>query len=469
MLNVTTHPEHTYWKPVWTLINDFTLGEKQVKSKGDLYLPTSQHWTPEQYREYLELAPFTNFSSRTVNALLGAMFMKSPMIDLPESIQYLLNNADGRNNGLQQIIRRLAHEAVKLGRAGIFVDYPRVDVEEGARTITAEQSSNTKATMITYDAPAILDWEEDELGLTYILLEEPYRTRELSTAGLYMMKLRHRELALEDNRYIVRIYEQGAKVDEFVPEVDGKPLDYIPFFMVGAVNNDAECDTPPIYEIVSKNKTHYILEAEIMKNIRLMNSPFLVMSIGNLSPDKFMKANGLDNGEPLTFGVSRGLILGSGGKAEVLQAQANDMVQTKAKDVLQEAVMLGARLVTKGGSGRATAEQIRIETSAENAVINSISKNVEAAVLKALDTVQAFMSQTIELCVVSMNTEFYAQQADAQILMFAKDMMANSAGVFSPRDMFTLLKNSGLIDSNRTFEQVMNDSSDFLTQNPETE
>ena len=46
--------------------------------------------------------------------------------------------------------------------------------------------------------------------------------------------------------------------------------------------------------------------------------------------------------------------------------------------------------------------------------------------------------------------------------MFARDMLTHPAGVLSPEDMFTLLKNSGLIDSNRTIEDVMRDSKSFL-------
>lgn len=453
------HPEYRYYYHIWRMIDDFVLGEKQVKSRSTDYLPKTEDWSEEQYREYLEFAPFTNFTVRTINALLGAMFLKDPLVELPENVKYLESNADGQGNSLMQFVRRLALEAIKKGRSGVYVDFPRVEPEDGARAPTLAQTANLKAAINHYDALSILDWEEDDEGLTMVKLREFYRVDLGNFQRDYEEQIRY--LYLDEGVYRVQIHRGDNLHDEYTPtNANGQPFDFIPFFFNGAINNDASADNSPVYEIVSKNKTHYQIEAEIMRSIRMFSTPMMVVSTGDIPAQEFLRINDLEDGKPLKYGASRGLVVGSGGSAELLQAKANDMAQNKADKVLQEAMMLGARLVTRS-SGRATAEQIRIETSAENAVINSIAKNIERTIINAINCCQLFMQGSLDEVIFSMNTEFYAQSADAQILGFAKEMLSDPSQVFAPEDMLVLLKNSGLIDSNRTMDSIVRDAQQY--------
>lgn len=455
------HPEYSYFRDIWEMVDDFVLGEKQVKQQGTLYLPMTPDWSDEQYEEYLELAPFTNFTGRTINALQGAMFLKEPLIKLPRSIEYLKDNADGKGGSLAQVIRRTGQENFKKGRAGLYVDFPRAESNTYAAT------RDLQASIVHYDALNILDWDEDARGLTYVKLQEQYRHYDANMSWSY--KRRYRELRLVDGAYRVDVKDEGGQIeDSYVPMAQGQVLPFIPFQFVGSINNDSSCDTVPVYEIVSKNKTHFQIEAEIMRSIRLFNSPMLTLSIGDIPADQWMAINGLDNGGTLKFGGQRGLILGMQGDAKLLQLQENSLAQKKSSLVLEEAAMLGARLVTKS-SGRATAEQIRIETSAENAVINSIAKNIEDAYQRVLTWCQMFMSQTVEDIIFSMNTEFYVQNPDAQLLYFAKEMVADPSNTFAPHDMFELLKQSGMIDANRTFDQVFGEAEEYKETLPEIE
>ena len=456
-----THPEYNYYSSIWTMIDDFVLGEKQVKSKGATYLPLPLEWSMDQYVQHIEYAPFTNFTVRTINALLGAMFIRNPLIDLPEQIQYLLDNADGKGNSILQVVRRMSLEAIKKGRSGVYVDFPRVNADGGYRKLSIKETETLKASITLYDAQHIINWKEDDNGLTLVVLKEQVETQYEDFEP--RIETQYRVLRKSNGVYSVTLYFNNEIIDQYTPtDFTGNTFDFIPFFFNGSVNNDATCDNSPVYEIVSKNKTHYQLEAEIMRSIRLLGSPMLVVSVGDISAQQFLEINGLSDGSPLRFGASRGLILGQQGSASLLQAQANDMAQQKAKDVLQEAIMLGARLVTKGGSSRVTAEQIRIETSAENSVISAISKNVEHTVQKALECIQRFMGVTVDPTQFKMSTEFYAQTADAQVLMFAHSML--NSGMLAPSDMLDLLKNSGIVDTNRTLEQVREEAKTYLEE-----
>lgn len=453
------HPEYQYYYPIWTMIDDFVLGEKQVKAKGINYLPSHPDWNNATYLEFNELAPFTNFTVRTINALLGAMFIKNPAIRLPEPLEYLHENADGKGNGLLQVVRRMSLEAIKKGRSGVYVDFPRVEADEGFRRPAKVVTDGLEASVTFYDAANIINWKEDDTGLVLVVLKEVVETRYYDFEA--DLEIQYRVLRKIDGVYKVEVWHDFSIIDEYTPrDFNGNTFDFIPFFFNGSVNNEANCDNSPVYEIVSKNKTHYQLEAEIMRNIRLVGSPMMTVSIGDMSAQQFLEINGLGDGSPLKYGASRGLILGAQGSANLLQAQANDMAQTKADNILKEAIMLGARLVTKGGSGRATAEQIRIETSAENAVINSIAKNIEATMQKVLACVSRFMTGQELESQFTMSTEFYAQTADPQVLMFAKEMMMS--GLMAPSDMLELLKNNGLLDTNRSMASIMSEARTYL-------
>jgi len=457
------HPEYQYYAPIWTMIDDFVMGEKQVKERGILYLPFREKWTAQTYLDFKESAPFTNFTVRTINALLGSMFTKDPYVSLAEPINYLLDNADGRGNGLNQLVRRLGLETIKKGRAGVLVDYPRVLADSGERKPSIAQTENLKATIALYDGMKIINWKEDDKGLTLVVLAEIIETRYDDFEA--ELEIQYRVLRKVNGVYTVELWRDNVMTDSYTPrDARGKTFDTIQFFFNGSVNNDATCDSSPVYEIVSKNKTHYQLEAEIMRNIRLVGAPMLTISIGDMSPMQFLEINGMADGSPLEYGSSRGLILGAQGSANLLQATANDMAQTKADNVLKEAIMLGARLVTKGGSSRVTAEQIRIETSAENAVINSIAKNIEHTMIKVLSSVSLFMTGQILPSEFKMSTEFYAQSPDPQVLMFAREMLMS--GLLAPKDMLDLLKNSGLIDTNRTMADIMSEGKAYLDTLP---
>jgi hypothetical protein len=72
------------------------------------------------------------------------------------------------------------------------------------------------------------------------------------------------------------------------------------------------------------------------------------------------------------------------------------------------------------------------------------------------------MGVTVDPTQFKMSTEFYAQTADAQVLMFAHSML--NSGMLAPSDMLDLLKNSGIVDTNRTLEQVREEAKTYLEE-----
>jgi hypothetical protein len=108
-----THPQYELYKPVWTKTRDAVRGSVAVKEKRQLYLPVPDAESNDdrigsetlRYRQYLKRALFTNFTGRTKNALVGAAFRKPPVIEIPDGIDYLIDDATGDGLGMEQLAK----------------------------------------------------------------------------------------------------------------------------------------------------------------------------------------------------------------------------------------------------------------------------------------------------------------------------------------------------------------------------
>lgn len=94
---------------------------------------------------------------------------------------------------------------------------------------------------------------------------------EPSTAGGYHYATLYRELTLAPQPDGTRIYEQrvyredptGIPEEVLTPLIRGNPLRFIPFVFFGAFSNAADCEKPPILDIVDLNLKHYRTYAEL--------------------------------------------------------------------------------------------------------------------------------------------------------------------------------------------------------------
>ena len=89
-----------------------------------------------RYKNYLERACFVNFTGRTKEGLKGSLFRKDPEMDVPEGLEYLIDNADGAGESLISLTKDLAGEVISKCRYCLLVDFPSV---ESGLTLEQEQ------------------------------------------------------------------------------------------------------------------------------------------------------------------------------------------------------------------------------------------------------------------------------------------------------------------------------------------
>ena len=252
-----SHDQFANYIDVWTQVDDVLGGERAIKAKGELYLPMPNAHDKSQenkvrYEQYKNRALFFNATAKTLSALIGAVYRKKPVVELPDNIEYAKYNIDGNGVGIGQQSQRVTREVVSKGRCGILVDFPRVD---GEITIDRARRENLQAYSVVYEAKNIVNWLTERVGAvtklkTIVLAEEVESITSIFSSEVVAQ---FRVLHLDDDglyvQYVYKIDEKGDinEGEQIIPlDANGNRLTEIPFTFVGSENNDYSVDEAPL-------------------------------------------------------------------------------------------------------------------------------------------------------------------------------------------------------------------------------
>ena len=219
----------------------------------------------------------------------------------------------------------------------------------------------------------------------------------------------------------------------------------IPFTFIGATDNNATIDHAPLYDMSVINLTHYRNSADYE------DSCFF---IGQAQP----WISGLDTqwrdwmvDQKMYVGSRSPIMLPELGKFGIEQAQPNTLVKEAMDQKEAQMVALGARLVQKGQAIK-TATEAQADNEAEHSVLSLVVENVSEAYTAALGWAAQFMrvsgSPFIEI-----NRDFNEYTMDAQKL--TATVAAWQAGAIPLSDMLSSFKRAGIVDSERTDDDIM--------------
>ena len=131
------HPLYIEFSDDWTTMRDTYAGERIVKEAGAKYLsPTSGMQEDGMtnalasgslaYTAYKKRAYYPDIVSDAVEAMLGVMHHKPPVIELPPQMESMLESATQDNESLSMLLRRINEEQLTTGRLGLLADLPPV-------------------------------------------------------------------------------------------------------------------------------------------------------------------------------------------------------------------------------------------------------------------------------------------------------------------------------------------------------
>lgn len=461
----TQHPDYTAMVTQWKKGADCVSGQKAVHDAGKTYLPALTDQTDAEYLTYKLRALFVNYSWRSVSALVGMMFRKPMIVDVPESIKPLLDDVTMSGIGFYTLAQEAAIEIMTTGRDGILVDYP-VEGTEGM-TVAMAEAAGIRPIMARYPATSILNWKTERIGnatvLSMVVLKEeasvpdPENEYAHETEAWYrVLDLVKRRLEDQTDEYEGMKYRQRVfrindkKEDEQVgpdifPLMNGKPLDRIPFYFIGVLTTTPDVDDPPMIDLFDVNLDHYRLSADHKHGLHFGGLPTAVIS--GYTPE--------NKGDKLYIGSSSAWVFPDPqAKASYLEftGQGLKPIADEMEKDEQRMAILGARLLTAEKKATETSQTAQIHRAGESSVLSAIAHTISTGLTMALNTFCAWAGQPGDWS-VELNQEFMPPEVTPEELKGWMAAWLAGAPGFSDQGLFDLLKKRELIADDVTIEE----------------
>ena len=442
------NPEFDTYLGEWKKVTDCCEGQRAIKDATSTYLrPMEGVGVNEpRYLSYISRAVFVNFTGRTKEGLAGAIFRKEPEAEIPDQLDYLIENADGAGESLNSLAKDICGEVIAKGRHALLVDFPQL--EQGL-TLEQVQQIQPQASINRYTAENFINWNVSVVAgrklLTLAVLCELYDADE--DEFTYEVKKQYRVLRLRDGIYSQQVYRDDAPYgEEFFPKrADGSNFEFIPLFIVGSENNDASVDVPPLADIANVNIGHYRNSADLEENCYIHGQLTLGVT-SSMSMSQFAEAN--PNG--ITVGSMAGHFLGESGGFSSVQASENQLADKLMERKEDQMRKLGARMVEDGGNKTAT--QSRIDATGESSILATIADNVSGGLQTCIDWCGQFMGVDSTESIYQLNKKFFDDDANPQLMMAA--IQLNDRGVIGKSDLQDMARSQGIVNPERTNEDI---------------
>ena len=392
------------------MIADCIAGSEAVKARKTIYLPSPQPLgdidAKSRYDAYIGRAVFYNVAGRTLDSLVGRVFTRAPVVDVPAPLQPVVDDTDGQTTSVDQLAQKAVALTVAFGGCGLHVDYP---VTEGGATRQQLNTGAIKPTIHLHERKNVTNWRKVRRDgrelLTLVVLRETYT---ITDDGFKSSEAtQYRVLRLVNNIYTVELWRKAEKTSGYsiaigplVPtDSNGNVYNEIPFRFVNPRGNGCDVEKSPMYDICDLNIAHYRNSADYEESVFVVGQPTVYASGLTETWVKEVLGGKLQIG-------ARGIIpLPEGGNAGMMQAAPNTMAFEAMQHKERQMLALGAKLVEQKQVQR-TATEAGIEEQAESSVLSSVARNVSDGILWALQWCGYFVGVEEGQIKFELNTDF---------------------------------------------------------------
>lgn len=433
--------------PVYNEIADAIAGEKKIKAKGEAYLPRPNPTDEsidnrKRYDAYKQRAVFYNVTQRTLAGLVGQVFMRSPVIEVPAALQIVVDDADGTGSSVEQLAKESTKQVLAFDRSGLFIDYPATP-PEGVSRLEME-TGNIRPTFKTYGPTDIINWRWMRRGakeiVEMVVLKEKHKVFDDGFEVKHEDQLR--ELRLVGNVYTVQIWRKNENAvyqiaeGPYIPtDASGNAFDELPFKFIDSNKNELNPQMPIMHSLASLNIAHYRNSADYEELVYIVGQPTVWASgLTQEWVDKVLKGS-------LAMGSRGGIPLPENGSAGLLQVQPNTSAFEAMQHKERQMVALGAKIVQEATVQR-TATEAGIESIAEDSILSATAKNVSQAYQWALEWAALFVGVPDTGIVCELNTDFeIARMQPAERAQLIKEWQG---GAISFEEMRAGLRKAGV-------------------------
>lgn len=445
------HPLYSEYLNDWETVRDAYRGERIVKSKTTRYLPASSGMyldgypdpnTPgwKSYRAYLTRALFPDLVSDAVEAMIGVMHHKPPVIELPAVMEDLREKATLKGESLQMLLRRINEEQLVTGRLGILVDMPETPTKGRVLPYIA-----------MYQAETILNWDQgrrdgiavDNLNLVVLDETEHERTQDFEWESVEKYRVLVLGDPTENEPKGQGIYRAGVFRDNnatfnesalITPSIRGSTLDLIPFTFINSKDIVPDPDDPPLLGLANLVLAIYRGEGDYRQSLFMQGQDTLVV-IGGSSEDEVRTGANSHISVPMG-GDAKYIGVDSTGLSEQRSALENDYARASQK---------GGQLMDSVSRERESGDALKIRVAARTATLNQIALAGAFGLQSALRNIAVWIGADPEEVVVTPNLDFVDDTLNGKELV---DLMtARQLGApISLRSIHKLQQDKGLTE-----------------------
>lgn len=442
----TKHHEYEKHYPQWERCEHVSDGQDEVHEHGKLYLPQLSGQTDQEYKAYRNRALLYNATGRTIDGMTGMLFYRAPVMDIPPALEAYAADVTMSGLSLHQFAEMVAENVIKVGRCGVLVDHPPMTE---AMTVAAADAQGMRPYARLYDAERIINWRQERINgnetLVLVVLEEknPIPDDEFS----HKSEDQWRVLDLTPAGYRQRVFRKDDKgnfvvVDEIFPQVNGRPLNIIPFEFFGVRDNSPCVDKPPLLDLVDVNLSHYRTTADYEHGLHFTGLPTPVVT-GFYDPD--------GNASQLKIGSTTAWLLPDpASKASYLEFTGQGLGELREALKEKEAKMatLGARILAPEKRQVETAQTAAIHRAGENSVLSSIAQSLSIGLTHVLEMIAVWANVPGRIS-VEINQDYLPHSMTSQDL--SELVKSWQAGAISHETLFDQLVKGEVIKAGISF------------------
>ena len=406
-----------------------------------------------KFNKYLSNAYFYGATGITVSGLSGLISSKAPVKKIPNQIDYIDLNVNGKGQSLRDFSKDCVNEAFTSTWSGVLVARPSTPAGSSRAD---EDRLNLRPKLLHYKFESIINWDyaviNNEEKLSLLVLKESTTKR---TGFKVETTFQYRVLELVEGVYHQSLYDEYGKIiTRSAPVIfNGQASNEIPFYWIIA---GTETKTV-IDDLVDANFEHYNIYADY--GAKLHYSSFIIYYETGVT-------NGASNN--LVIGNAVKWNGGEGADFGVLQPDGNaDSHRIALQDTEQRMVALGAEALKPRTSGVESAEAKSLDKVAQNSTTANVAITVSDAITKGLNFSSRIMGGA-EDAVYSLNTDYNPTGMSAQDLTA---MVAAWHGeAISKRTLHENLQRGEVSSTERTFEEeeaLIESSADFALDSDE--
>lgn len=431
-----TNPVYKDMLPVWEKCRDIFNGEEAVKARSTTYLPKLNGQEDAQYANYLLRAQFYGATGRTVEAYMGMLFRKDPVLKMTkpgkpqddatdkkrdEFFRVVTN--DGKSSS--ELIKMLTQEIIVMNKVGVLVDYPTITDDDGnpiQLSVAEIERRHIKPMVSIYQAESITNWYWDIIdnqvvpvmfvlkeardffpdgSLSYVR-EDVYRV--LYLEGYKTNNPQYKQILITPNYYVNSDRRDGWKIEKVTyPLKNGKRMNAIPFYVMTDMGIDYRDNSPSmINDLANVNLGHYRNSADWENELHWVG----------IKTAYFPGWNRKIYGDPKLGGALAGP---KESIPSMIEAKSDSGLKDEMKLKEERMSVLGAERISQKGRYIPSAETAKINSSSEGSVLAQTSKSMSEALTKMFNFLLEWANLDYEV-VVRVNTDFYQDDISGEEL-----------------------------------------------------